>query len=244
MKTFKTLIWLVSIFNSVLFGTEVVKAMGIKSGLGLYPTEIKSQNNDWDGKRLDWHQQISSQLKWGQYVGYVLTPFDALMGAPIDDIGLTSNADEIQDVYNSVSGIAKSMLPFDYNPNRNTSLEEPTTNAEDLNLLLQSPHLISKLSDKSTIPLSNKTLGLFSETLQQSPEFLMADGPLEQFNLASKMKTFNMSSLLGPLTLKLMQDIGWPIRKRPKFNKLVPFAKADKYFTYWDSTELGLLIPH
>ena len=87
--------------------------------------------------------------------------------------------------------------------------------------LLENPVYL-KISDNTILKMANiRRIGKVHESLQDTDEFLLATIPgAGTGTLESLMKRHGMRGIYGSQTLKVLEEIGWPTRRRQNPVKL------------------------
>ena len=90
--------------------------------------------------------------------------------------------------------------------------------AERLYHLLQGP-IYAKFSDNTFLQIARTgtQISVYGNSTYSGEEFLMSV-PIRGSNcsLGTLMKKNGMESIYGPMTLKVLEEIGWPTRRNPK----------------------------
>ena len=162
------------------------------------------------------------------YMRYI-TPFDALINKVTLSIGQRCiemiKPGVCKPTYEPIAPIAQQLEPFQMKnlPNP-TNFDEPYKKATTkLFTMFDSKELAAKFADGTTLKLDGIHHGIVHDSLFETEDFLMTYkarhagvGSLRQL-----MKRFQMRSYYGPGTLKVLESIGWPLRKSPKTLKLI-----------------------
>ena len=100
-----------------------------------------------------------------------------------------------------------------------------------------------KFSDNSILDMSNKNpLGSVKYSSKQSKESIMS--PLGHYTLDEMMRNNDMTTIYGPLTLKVLEAIGWPTRRTQKplnlerLDSAVEFREENKDFIEAETVQL------
>jgi hypothetical protein len=89
--------------------------------------------------------------------------------------------------------------------------------------------LVAKLSNSNTLKLDSQFLGNVDRSLFESREFLMtATAGLRRQALEALMNKFEMKSIYGPDTLRVMEEIGWVSRNKAEYAEL----QVDPHFPH------------
>ena len=180
------------------------------------------------------------QTSVGTYYMAYSTPLDSLLHTtPFKTIqrcfGVLNCWTPTKYVYESIGKYTQQLDPFqmkvyntldDHLLTNNRSFLSP---AKKLSSLIYSP-LEARFSDGSGLKIDSWNLGYVRGTLSASSEFLMTLAASNSgTSLLEQMEANNMSSIYGPGTLKLLEEIGWSTRKNPRDIKLVVNEEAKSF---------------
>ena len=192
----------------------MTRAFGIRSSLGW-------SGYNWQSRSVVVVDTNPVPSLYGWYFMNCITAFDSLMHVVptkiLQDCKKFLSGGKCKYKYDSIAAITKQLEPVQMKPFRLPLRDKATL---DVILQLKSKielPIVAKFSDNSTLPLSSN-FGYLESKLFDSKEFLMTKESVESGeHLTSLMARHGMNhSIYGPETLKVLEEIGWPTRRRPQ----------------------------
>lgn len=92
--------------------------------------------------------------------------------------------------------------------------------------------LVAKFDDNTTLKLDHESFGNVDNSMVNTTEFLMtrAARSFTGYGLGELMTRYEMKSIYGPQTLKLLQQIGWATRRNSLDNFRLKVSREENEF--------------
>ena len=208
----------------------------MSSNLDHYPDHASFGLSSWMGPTFVFNSNYFTE-GWMSYLWY-LTPFDLLLnGTPkvskfkacLSALSCKSQFTE----FKSFLPAYEEMEPYLLDVSETMSdipKDEVFLNAaqEINNVVRKSSQVVALLPDYSAVPLSRSfRSALLDISMQNTTDFVMSDFDIERVGLKTKMQQIGTDSVIGPLTLKIFEAIGWPISQNPTKVWLRRYEYAD-----------------
>ena len=90
--------------------------------------------------------------------------------------------------------------------------------------LLYRGKLEAKFGNEGALPIQGTVLGFgfVDYRLDDTPEFLMTLGGSKMYKLTEKMRELDMSTIYGPKTLSVLEELGYSTRRKKQQLDLIP----------------------